>query len=130
MQMARSQRRSLHFWHRWAQHKPGRNDRRRFRTCLRRLALQRWRQAIDAMSLLRMSTLRRALQWLRGRKSLKEEEEIERQRKMQSYVRRCLFTSLATWVRFASMKRRVQHGQELLAKRRAKEVMNRGDCDL
>ena len=24
MQMARSQRRSLHFWHRWAQHKPGR----------------------------------------------------------------------------------------------------------
>lgn len=139
MQMARSQRRSLSFWHRWAQRRPGRNDRRRFRSCTRRLALQRWRSAVEsqrqwqamndqAMSLLRISALRRTLQWLRGQKGLKEDEEIQRQRKMlaqQSHVRRCLFSSLATWVRFASLNRRVQQGQQLIAKRHAREALQR-----
>ena len=43
MQMARGQRRSLHFWHRWAERSPGRQERRRFRGCLQRLSLRRWR---------------------------------------------------------------------------------------
>lgn len=74
-QVERRVRSSFAHWFRWASHAPGRNDRRRFRACIARLALRRWRHNLgkgakwrdqdnQASALLRMRLLRWALRRL------------------------------------------------------------------
>eukprot|EP00930_Biecheleria_cincta_P070687 TRINITY_DN582_c0_g3_i1.p1 TRINITY_DN582_c0_g3~~TRINITY_DN582_c0_g3_i1.p1 ORF type:complete len:2046 (+),score=284.29 TRINITY_DN582_c0_g3_i1:86-6223(+) len=71
-QVERRVRSGFAHWFRWANHAPGRNDRRRFRPCIARMALRRWRQNLgkgakwrdldnQASALLRIRLLRWAL---------------------------------------------------------------------
>eukprot|EP00439_Symbiodinium_sp_Y106_P062394 s1197_g9.t1 len=121
-QMARTQRGSLEHWRRWAERAPGRNDRRRFRDCRRRLAIHRWRRrclerqqrwalADQASALLRVCALRRALRSLaKGLGGSRAKDEDTRRKKRLSLenaqLRRQLSSGFQWWLSSASGSRR------------------------
>ncbi|CAE7454466.1 unnamed protein product [Symbiodinium sp. CCMP2456] len=121
-QMARTQRGSLEHWRRWAERAPGRNDRRRFRDCRRRLAIHRWRRrclerqqrwalADQASALLRVRVLRRALRSLaKGLGGSRAKDEDTRRKKRLSLenaqLRRQLSSGFHWWLSSASGSRR------------------------
>ncbi|CAE7196457.1 unnamed protein product [Symbiodinium sp. CCMP2592] len=121
-QMARTQRGSLEHWRRWAQRAPGRNDRRRFRDCRRRLAIHRWRRrclerqqrwalADQASALLRVRALRRALRSLaKGLGGSRAKDEDTRRKKrlalQNAQLRRQLSSGFQWWLSSAGGSRR------------------------
>eukprot|EP00440_Ansanella_granifera_P037110 gb/GFBE01040272.1/.p1 GENE.gb/GFBE01040272.1/~~gb/GFBE01040272.1/.p1 ORF type:complete len:736 (+),score=90.09 gb/GFBE01040272.1/:1-2208(+) len=86
-QVERHVSRGIRHWRLWAGKVPGRNDRRRFQTCLRRLALQRWRSVTvereqrrelcdQASALMRVHVLRRSLRCLASRSQSQDRSRV------------------------------------------------------